>query len=156
MPFVLVEAERQFLRHAFQTDVDGRLVYQEQAFSASKKSGKTGFAAIHLLTTVLLFGGRYAEAYCVANDLEQATSRVFEASRRIIEASPLLTISCFDELWGYTSASVGEPEIFCSHGALPGGPRIRRGNWHHGARTSSANPLGRSQWPDGNIHNNSL
>ncbi len=30
------------------------------------------------------------EAYCVANDLEQAQSRVFEMIRRIIEASPLL------------------------------------------------------------------
>jgi len=26
---------------------------------------------------VLLFGGKYAEGYCVANDLEQAQGRVF-------------------------------------------------------------------------------
>jgi hypothetical protein len=90
------------------------------------------------LTTVLVFGGPFAEGYCVANDLEQAQGRVFQAIRRIIEASPHLrraarvtanrvdfpetaasitaissdyagaaganpTISCFDELWGYTS-----------------------------------------------------
>ena len=36
------------------------------------------------------YGGRYAEAYCVANDLEQAQGRVFEMVRRIVEASPLL------------------------------------------------------------------
>jgi phage terminase large subunit-like protein len=92
-----------------------------------------------MLTMVLLFGGRFAEGYALANDLEQATSRVFQAIRRIVEASPLLqreakvttdkitfpafynatittlasdyssaaganpTISCFDELWAYTS-----------------------------------------------------
>jgi phage terminase large subunit-like protein len=92
-----------------------------------------------MLTMILLFGGRFAEGYCIANDLEQAQSRVFQAIKRIVEASPLLmrearvtaerivfpafnnatisamttdyasaaganpTISCFDELWGYTS-----------------------------------------------------
>src|SRR5262249_52798213 len=80
----------------------------------------------------------FAEGYCVANDLEQAVSRVFMMVRRVVEASPLLraitkitsdrvmfpaldasiiaiasdaasaaggnpTITCFDELWGYTS-----------------------------------------------------
>jgi hypothetical protein len=40
---------------------------------------------------VLLRGdGRFAEGYCVANDFEQAASRVFMMCRRIVEASPLL------------------------------------------------------------------
>jgi hypothetical protein len=39
---------------------------------------------------LLLFGGRFGEAYALANDLEQAQSRVFEAIKRIIAASPLL------------------------------------------------------------------
>jgi len=34
--------------------------------------------------------GRYAEGYCLANDLEQSTGRVFQAIARIVEASPLL------------------------------------------------------------------
>jgi hypothetical protein len=34
--------------------------------------------------------GRFAEGYCIANDLEQAQSRVFTVIRRIVEASPLL------------------------------------------------------------------
>ena len=88
------------------------------------------------MTILLLFGGRWAEGYCVANDLEQAQSRVFAMVKRIVEASPLLrreakctadkvafadatiialasdaasaaganpVITCFDELWGYTS-----------------------------------------------------
>jgi hypothetical protein len=89
-PFELLDAERQFLAHAFTTDDSGRLLYPELIFGAPKKSGKTTFAAIVIITMVLLFGGRYAEAYCVANDLEQAQSRVFEMCRRIVEATPLL------------------------------------------------------------------
>ena len=89
-PFVLLDAERQFLQHAFKTGDDGRLLYGEQVYAAPKKSGKTAFAALHMLTTVLLFGERYAEAYALANDEEQAQSRVFQAVRRIVECSPLL------------------------------------------------------------------
>jgi phage terminase large subunit-like protein len=89
-PFKLLTAERDFLAHAFKTDADGRLLYPEQVYGAIKKSGKTGFAALHMLTMVLLFGGRFAEGYCVANDLEQAVSRVFQAIKRIVEVSPLL------------------------------------------------------------------
>jgi hypothetical protein len=43
-----------------------------------------------VLYLIVCLGGRYAEAYCVANDQEQASSRVFQAIVRIIEASPLL------------------------------------------------------------------
>jgi phage terminase large subunit-like protein len=89
-PFTLLDAERDFVQHAYETDTDGRLLYPEQVFAAPKKSGKTGFAALHMLTTVLLFGGRFAEGYALANDLEQAQSRVFQAVTRIVEASPLL------------------------------------------------------------------
>jgi phage terminase large subunit-like protein len=136
--FVLNDAERRFLALAFVLDGNRRLKYPELVFGAIKKSGKTTLAAIIMLTMVLLFGGRFAEGYCVANDLEQAVSRVFTMVRRICEASPLLraiaritsdkvlfpqldasiialasdaasaaggnpTITCFDELWGYTS-----------------------------------------------------
>jgi len=131
-PFDLLPAERQFFAHAFKTDANGRLLYPEQVYACPKKSGKTGMAAMHLLTTVLVYGGPYAEAYAIANDLEQATGRVFEACRRIVEATITAkcitfsatgasvsalasdyagaagsnpTISSFDELWGYTSES---------------------------------------------------
>ena len=138
-PFVLLEAERVFMRHAFALDRNGRLVFPELVYGAPKKSGKTTCAALIVLVMVLLRSdGRFAEGYCVANDFEQAQSRVFTVIRRIVEASPLLkpearitadrisfpaldasimaiasdaasaaggnpTISCFDELWGYTS-----------------------------------------------------
>ena len=89
-PFKLLDAERDFIGHAFRTGDDGRLLFPELVYAAPKKSGKTGFAALFMLTMVLLFGGRFAEGYALANDLEQATSRVFQAVKRIVEASPLL------------------------------------------------------------------
>jgi phage terminase large subunit-like protein len=89
-PFVLLDAERWFLKFAFTLDADGRLMFPELVYGAIKKSGKTGFAAIFTITLLLLFGGRYAEAYVAANDLEQAQGRVFEMCRRIVEASPML------------------------------------------------------------------
>src|SRR5262245_31507381 len=89
-PFELFPAECAFLDHGYRTDGSGRLRYPEQVFGAPKKTGKSAFAGMHLLTTTLLFGGRFAEAYCVANDLEQAQGRVFEAACRICEASPYL------------------------------------------------------------------
>jgi phage terminase large subunit-like protein len=89
-PFQLFEAERQFFVHAWERKPDGRLVYPEQCWSAPKKTGKTGLNAAHVLTTTLLFGGRYGEAYTIANDLEQSLGRVFLAIKRICETSPYL------------------------------------------------------------------
>jgi hypothetical protein len=43
-----------------------------------------------MLTMVLLFGGRFAEGFCLANDMEQAQSRCFTAISRIVDCSPLL------------------------------------------------------------------
>jgi phage terminase large subunit-like protein len=89
-PFKLLPAEKQFLAFVFKLDDDGRLMFPELVFGAIKKSGKTTLAAIIMLAMVLLFGGRFAEGYCIANDLEQAQSRVFAIVKRIVQASPLL------------------------------------------------------------------
>jgi phage terminase large subunit-like protein len=90
-PFVLLDAERAFMEHAFALDDDGRLKYPEQCYSAPKKSGKTTLAAIVTLTMLLLRAeGRYNEAYCAANDFDQAASRVFMVIKRIVAVSPLL------------------------------------------------------------------
>jgi hypothetical protein len=86
----LLPAERAFLAYAFQLDDNGQLKFPEQLYSCPKKSGKTTFAALHCLTTTLLFGGAYPEATLCANDQEQARGRVYEMVRRIIEASPVL------------------------------------------------------------------
>ena len=69
-PFVLNDAERAFLQHAFTLKPDGRPLYPELVYSAPKKSGKTAFAALMLIYIVRVLGGRYAEAWCAANDLE--------------------------------------------------------------------------------------
>lgn len=89
-PFELLDCERHFLEHALKTDDNGRLIYPELVYSGPKKIGKTAFSAMTMLTVTLLFGGPFAEGYCVANDYEQAQGRVFAAIRRIVEASPLL------------------------------------------------------------------
>ena len=89
-PFVLLEAQKEFFAHAWKRDEAGRLIYPEQCYGAIKKTGKSLTAAVHLLTTTTLYGGRFAEGYAVANDLEQAQGRVYQAVRRIVEASPHL------------------------------------------------------------------
>jgi phage terminase large subunit-like protein len=89
--FVLSPAQRRFLRRAFQLTPDGRLLYPELVFSSPKKSGKTATAAMVVIYVILVLGGRFAEGYCIANDLEQAQGRVFQAVRRIIAASPMLS-----------------------------------------------------------------
>ena len=88
-PFILLEAERVFLMYAFAKGPNGQLLYPERVYACPKKSGKTTFAAIYVITMVLLYGGAYAEAICAANDYEQSVGRVFAAIRRIIECSPL-------------------------------------------------------------------
>jgi phage terminase large subunit-like protein len=92
-PFVLYPAQRRFLKLALTPTKDGRLPFVELLFAASKKSGKTATSAMVMLTVIVVLAGPYGEGYCVANDLEQASSRVFQACARIIAASPLLASS---------------------------------------------------------------
>ncbi len=89
-PFVLFPAEERFLREALIPGPDGRLRYPELVFSAPKKSGKTMIAAWCVLFVILALAGQYGEAYCVANDEEQAVSRVFEAIVRLIKTNRAL------------------------------------------------------------------
>ncbi len=89
-PFEVYDVEARFLREAFTLTEQGALPYPELVFSAPKKSGKTTIAAVAVLYVVRVLGGRFAEAYCVANDFDQAQGRVFQQCARLIEASPLL------------------------------------------------------------------
>ncbi len=89
-PFRLYDAERRFLAEALTRTPEGALPCPELVFSAPKKSGKTALGALALLYVVRVIGGRFAEAYCVANDFDQAQGRVFRAAAKIVEASPLL------------------------------------------------------------------
>jgi phage terminase large subunit-like protein len=89
-PFELYPEQERFFRESLTLTADGRLPCAELLFSGPKKSGKTGTAAMAMLYVIACIGGPYAEAYSVANDFEQASSRVFQAVTRIIQASPLL------------------------------------------------------------------
>jgi phage terminase large subunit-like protein len=87
---VLYPAEERFIREAFTPRPDGSLPYAELVFSCPKKSGKSTMAAWLVLYVIVALAGQYGEAFVVANDFEQARSRVFEACVRIVKASPLL------------------------------------------------------------------
>jgi phage terminase large subunit-like protein len=89
-PFVLYREQIVFLREAFRLKPEGRMAHTELVFSAGKKSGKTGLAALIVIATAVLLAGQGGEIYCLANDLEQSASRVFRAVVQILEASPLL------------------------------------------------------------------
>ena len=89
-PFELYPAQIEFIRRAFMLTPEARLAFEELIYSCPKKSGKTATAAMALLYVIVVLGGPYAEGYCVANDYEQASSRVFQAAGRIVQASPLL------------------------------------------------------------------
>jgi phage terminase large subunit-like protein len=110
-PFVLNRAQRRFLSRAFRLTPDGRLRYPEMIFSAPKKSGKTGLAAMIVIYVVCVLGGKFAEGICVANDLEQAQGRVFQAIARIVEASPLLASDATINADKITFASTGSTII---------------------------------------------
>jgi phage terminase large subunit-like protein len=89
-PFVLFQAEREFLQHAFVPDARGDLPYRDILWSCIKKSGKSTFGALCMLYTVICLGGRHAEAYVIANDYDQSTSRIFTSAARIVDVSPLI------------------------------------------------------------------
>src|SRR5260370_26198521 len=113
-PFVLLDAERRFIEHAFQLDADGRMLYPELVYSCPKKSRKTTFAGIFTLTLLFLYGGAYPEGVCLANDMEQAQGRVFTMIRRIIECSPMLR-----SIAKITEYKITFPELSATITAIP-------------------------------------
>ena len=88
--YVLNDAEKVFMAHAFELNDDGTLKHVEWVFGAIKKSGKSAFASLLILVVILLFSPPYSEAICAANDYEQAASRSFRTLSRIVACSPAL------------------------------------------------------------------
>lgn len=88
-PFVLYPEQKTFLKHAFELTAEGKMRYTELVFSAGKKSGKTGLAAMMVIYTAVLLAPRGGEIYCLANDHEQSMSRTFKAVAEILKVSPL-------------------------------------------------------------------
>jgi hypothetical protein len=115
-PFELFDAQRQFFDHAWKLRPDGRLLYPEQTIGWIKKTGKTTTAAMHVLTTLLVYGGDYGEAYCVAADLQQAQERVFGEIKKICESSPLLRPEC-----EITQSQIRFPRLSATITAMAGG-----------------------------------
>ena len=88
-PFKLAPYQRAVLAKMFQFDEDGKLWIDEATWSEPKKSGKTTLAAI-----LALWWADTQEApnelLCIANDLEQATSRAFAAMCTLLQKNPAL------------------------------------------------------------------
>lgn len=88
--FQLLPDQGRVLRMALTPGPDGDLPYRDILYSAIKKSGKSTFGAICMIYVICALGGRFAEGYVLANDYEQAKSRIFTMCVRIVEASPML------------------------------------------------------------------
>ena len=86
-PVVLEPHQKALLRLIDSRGADGTHRHRTVVYSTPKKSGKTTLAAL-----VARFRaeteGPFQEIYCVANDLEQAQGRVFQAARASIELAP--------------------------------------------------------------------
>lgn len=138
--FILLPAEKKFLKHAFKRGRNGRLLYPELIYACPKKSGKTTFAAIIVITIVLLFGGSYAEAICAANDYEQSVGRVFAAIKRIVECSPLLrghTKITADKITIYGAVITAIPSNYASAAGSNQVVAIFDELWAYGSERSS-------------------
>jgi hypothetical protein len=87
--YKLIEVERAFITHAFQRDVDGRLLYPLLIYSTIKKGRKTELAGLITIAMIILFGGKYATGFICANNKEQAVDLCFTGCQRVLEVSPL-------------------------------------------------------------------
>jgi hypothetical protein len=119
----LVEAERVFIQQAFKLDSDGRLLYPLLVYGAIKKSRKTELAGLFTIALILLYGGRFAEAFICANTKDQAVDRCFTGCKRIIEASPLLRgeVKCTQDRIHFTATQSSITAIANDAAGLAGG-----------------------------------
>jgi phage terminase large subunit-like protein len=88
-PFRLLPHQRELLRGAFAFDALGRLRWSTLVWSEIKKSGKTTVAALVGLWWAFCVEAPN-EVYVLANDLDQAQSRVFATMVALIRANPRL------------------------------------------------------------------
>lgn len=89
-PLRLEPHQRAILEEAFGFDADGQLKYKTIVYSAIKKSGKTAINALVCLWWAHCLDQNPDEIICAANDLEQSSSRVFDAAKGFIERNPAL------------------------------------------------------------------
>lgn len=91
-PFQLADHQRAILRLAFAFDDAGRLPWDTIIYSCPKKSGKTTINAAVALWWALCVESPN-EIPVVANDLEQAQSRVFKAVAGLLKHNPHISVS---------------------------------------------------------------
>jgi len=103
--FKLLPIQKKFLQLAFTPGPGGDLPYRDILYSTLKKGGKSTFNAMCALYTICALGGRYAEGYILANDFDQAKSRVFTMCCRIVEASPTLRAKITSDLILFSNGS---------------------------------------------------
>jgi Terminase large subunit, ATPase domain len=89
-PFALLPFQKEIFDIAFAFDADGTLPWDTFLFSTIKKSGKTALNALVTLWWALTQEAPN-ELFVLANDMEQAQSRVFAAIAKIIKRNPRLT-----------------------------------------------------------------
>lgn len=85
----LHDYQKAVLREAYRRDGDGKFIYDVVVWSDIKKSAKSSIAAAVMLHRALLT--EWGSFKVVANDLEQANSRVFYYIQRAIALNPVLT-----------------------------------------------------------------
>ena len=88
LPWTLSAYQRKVLALAFRWNVAGRLMIRLLLWSEVKKSGKTLLAAV--LGLWWAFVTPSTEVICCANDLEQASGRVFATMAALIKHNPAL------------------------------------------------------------------
>jgi len=89
-PFSLFPHQREILRTAFAFDENHDLAWDTFIYSCVKKSGKTTLNAVITIWWALTQDAPN-ECYLMANDLEQATSRVYATMAKIIRRNPRLS-----------------------------------------------------------------
>ena len=85
-PIVLADYQRRCLREALRKDASGNFVYSTIVWSDIKKSAKSTIAAA--VANYVAWHTAWGNIYMVANDLQQADSRVGYYARRAVELNP--------------------------------------------------------------------
>lgn len=106
-PFSLMDHQREVLRLAFAFDQDGRLPWDTILYSCVKKSGKTTINGALTLWWALTQEAPN-ECLALANDREQALSRVFATVEGLIQYNPQLHAEC----------EVQSKAIYCANGTV--------------------------------------
>jgi phage terminase large subunit-like protein len=92
-PFTLFAHQREIFRLAFDFDDNGKLPWDTIVYSAPKKSGKSAINA-GLTLWWALCQEKNNELLVVANDLEQALSRVYRSIEGLVDHNPVLKAEC--------------------------------------------------------------